>query len=426
MKSFRPWLVTIVIALLMTGSLRGDTATLVPVRDNTLFESATGSLSNGAGNHLFAGRTAQPASISRRRALLAFDVSAAIPPGSVVTSVSLTLHLSLTSTGPTPQQMRRVLADWGSGASMAGGNEGAGGAALAGDATWQHTFFSSVFWASPGGDFSPTVSASAVIDGVGFHTFTSTPELVADVQDFVDNPLGNFGWVIVGDELLSGTAKRYDSRENPDPSVRPILTIEYTPPGETCCMPPGGCVNLLAADCLLAGGTPTPQLTACEGDGDGDGVDVNCGDECPADSDKYDPGQCGCGVPDSDPDFDGTADCLDDCPLDPLKVDPGICGCGVQESNSDAGQGCDDLPDCVDSCPFDCFKTEPGICGCNNDDLADTDGDGLPDCIDLCPGVDDAVFAPGCTGAVPTLSAWGMVVLLLSLCTLAKLRGRLA
>ncbi len=318
--------------------------------------------------------------------------------------------------------MRRVLADWGSAASMAGGNEGAGGAALVGDATWQHTFFSSAFWASPGGDFSPTVSASAMIDGIGFHTFTSTPELVADVQDFVDNPSGNFGWVIVGDELFSGTAKRYDSRENPDPAVRPMLTIEYTPPGETCCLPTGGCVNLLAADCLLAGGTPTPQFTACEGDGDGDGVDVNCGDECPVDSNKFDPGQCGCGVPDVDTDGDGTADCLDACPMDPLKVDPGICGCGVPDENPDD----DGLPSCLDNCPLDPLKTEPGICGCGVDDFADGDADSVPDCVDQCAGVDDAVFAPGCAGAIPTVSAWGMVILLLSLCTLAKLRGRLA
>lgn len=422
MKSHRSWFAAAVLVLMSAGWLRADTATLVPARDNTLYESATGSLSNGAGNHLFAGRTAQPDSISRRRALLAFDIGAGVPAGSIVTSVSLTLHLSLTTTGPTPQELRRVLADWGSAASMAGSNEGAGGAALPGDATWQHTFFNTTFWATPGGAFSPTVSASANIGGFGFHTFNSTPELVADVQDFLDNPSGNFGWVIVGDELFSGTAKRYDSLENPDPSVRPMLTIEFTPPDETCCLPAGGCVNLLAADCVLAGGTPTPQFTACEGDADGDFIDVNCGDECPDDSDKYDPGQCGCGVPDFDPDFDGIADCLDGCPLDPLKVEPGVCGCGVPDENPDG----DDLPSCLDNCPLDPLKVEPGICGCGVDDFADGDGDSVPDCVDQCAGVDDAVFAPGCAGAVPTVSVWGMVILLLSLCTLAKLRGRLA
>jgi hypothetical protein len=34
--------------------------------------------------------------------------------------------------------------------------------------------------------------------------------------------------------------------------------------------------------------------------------------------------------------------------------------------------------------------------------------------------VDDAVFAPGCKDAIPTVSAWGMVVLTLLLLTGAK------
>ena len=48
-------------------------------------------------------------------------------------------------------------------------------------------------------------------------------------------------------------------------------------------------------------------------------------------------------------------------------------------------------------------------------DEDDSDGDGVPDCIDQCPGVDDAVFAPECKGAIPTLSEWGLVILALLL-----------
>jgi len=420
---------TIRTALVMSisgGLLRADTATLVPAKDNTLYESATGSLSNGAGGHFFTGRTAQSPAISRRRAVLAFDLTGSVPPGSTVTSVSLTLNMSLTITGPVLNEMRRVLADWGSAGSIAGSGQGGGAAAQVGDVTWLHTFFNSTAWTSPGGDFSPTVSASTTIGAVGPYTFASTPQLVADVQGFVDNPATNFGWIILGNELISGSAKRFDSRENDDPTVRPMLTIEFTPPDETCCLPDGSCVNLLAADCLAADGTPTPAFATCEGDADGDGVDVNCGDECPADSNKIEPGQCGCGASDVDSDGDATADCVDGCPLDASGVEPGICGCGVPEVDSDAGPGCDNVPDCVDRCPFDCNKVEPGVCGCNVDDLADSDGDGIVDCVDFCPGVDDAVFALGCAGAIPTASGWGIAVLLLSLLTLAKLRGRLA
>lgn len=46
-------------------------------------------------------------------------------------------------------------------------------------------------------------------------------------------------------------------------------------------------------------------------------------DSCPDDPDKTEPGDCGCGVPDTDTDGDGIADCLDQCPDDPDKTEPG-------------------------------------------------------------------------------------------------------
>lgn len=82
------------------------------------------------------------------------------------------------------------------------------------------------------------------------------------------------------------------------------------------------------------------------------------------------------------------------------------------------GDGADDL--CED-CPNDPNKTQPGICGCGVDDAADSDGDGVPDCTDECPGADDALFAPECQDAIPTVSEWGLVVLALLLLTAGKL-----
>jgi hypothetical protein len=40
-------------------------------------------------------------------------------------------------------------------------------------------------------------------------------------------------------------------------------------------------------------------------------------DHCPSDPDKFDPGVCGCGVPDTDSDLDTIPDCIDNCPDDP-------------------------------------------------------------------------------------------------------------
>ena len=67
-------------------------------------------------------------------------------------------------------------------------------------------------------------------------------------------------------------------------------------------------------------------------------------------------------------------------------------------------------------------KCDPGVCGCGstpNDD-ADNDGDGFLNCVDQCAGADDAVFAPGCKTAIPTVSAWGLVILALLLLAAGK------
>ncbi len=65
------------------------TVTLEPVKDNTLIESSSGSVSNGAGTNFFSGRTGQPQGSAIRRAVIAFDVSGSIPAGSTITSVTL-------------------------------------------------------------------------------------------------------------------------------------------------------------------------------------------------------------------------------------------------------------------------------------------------------------------------------------------------
>jgi hypothetical protein len=133
--------------------------------------------------------------------------------------------------------------------------------------------------------------------------------------------------------------------------------------------------------------TPNPG----QEDTDQDTVGDDC-DGCPNDTNKTQPGLCGCGVADTDSDNDGTLDCNDSCPNDPNKTVPSICGCGVADTDSDS----DGTPDCDDNCPNDPNKTEPGVCGCGAPDT-DTDADGTPDCNDGCPSDPDKV-APGACG----------------------------
>ena len=199
-------------------------ATIGPTKDNTLYENVEGLISNGSGEYLFAGKTGTGAI---RRGLVAFDIAQSIPAGSRVTSATLTLHLSRSAAGgPESVDLHTLLADWGEGTSDAPANEGAGVAATPGDATWIHAFSDAVLWTSPGGDFSQTVSASQSVDVIGFYSWSGAG-LVADVQSWLDNPQGNFGWVLIGNEAVAQTAKRFDTHENVEPSFRPQLSVQY-------------------------------------------------------------------------------------------------------------------------------------------------------------------------------------------------------
>ncbi len=67
------------------------------------------------------------------------------------------------------------------------------------------------------------------MSGIGAYTWSSTAQLVGDVQFWLDSPATNFGWTIVGDESTIGTAKRFDSLEGIIEARRPRLTISFTP-----------------------------------------------------------------------------------------------------------------------------------------------------------------------------------------------------
>ena len=206
------------------------TVTLATSKDNTLYQSATGTESNGAGSYFFVGRT-DAAQI--RRGVIAFDVAGSIPAGSTITGVMLTLNLSRTRDGTSRTvELRRLLADWGEGTSNAETQEGSGAPATTGDATWIHRFYNTDFWASMGGDFSGTLSATNLVGGTGNYTWSSA-QMVADVQSWLDNPSANFGWIVLGVENIDQTARRFDTKENGTVGDRPALTITYTTGGVT-------------------------------------------------------------------------------------------------------------------------------------------------------------------------------------------------
>jgi len=206
------------------GSAWADNVVIFSNRDNTLYESVTGNLSNGAGQGMFVGRTNQG---FLRRAVVHFDIAGNIPAGAIINSVTLQLQLTQTNVPTQTIDLHRLSADWGEGTSNAIGGGGQGAPAATNDATWIHRFFNSVFWTAAGGDFAPFVSASQTTGGLGAYTWSSA-QLAADVQDMLSSPLGNFGWILIGDEVNSASADRFATRENSTAAFRPRLLVDFT------------------------------------------------------------------------------------------------------------------------------------------------------------------------------------------------------
>jgi hypothetical protein len=201
---------------------------LTPAADATIFGEQTGGpaadgLADGAGPNVW---TSVLASGVTRRALLRFDLGA-LPPGAQVMSVSLSLF-QVRARDSHAVQLHRVLASWSEGPANPGGT-GAGVPAQAGDSTWSHRRWPDLLWAQRGGDFVATASASTLVGGgTGVFTWSSTPQLVADVQGWLAQPGSNHGWILIGDDQGLQNAKRFSSREDV-PAGRPTLTITYQP-----------------------------------------------------------------------------------------------------------------------------------------------------------------------------------------------------
>ena len=208
------------------GQLIPDKVTIPAKKDNTIYESATGSLSNGAGDYFFAGSSGAG---GKKRALISFDISGSgIPSGSTITDAKLTLYMSQTTVGPQPVELHRLLKDWGEGASNAKDKPGQGIQAEPNDATWLHTFYNTSFWTNVGGDFESSASASENVGAAGFYSWTSA-QMANDVQSWFDKPSDNFGWLLLGREDIT-SAKRFDTRTNPTIAHRPALIVKYKAP----------------------------------------------------------------------------------------------------------------------------------------------------------------------------------------------------
>ena len=159
---------------------------------------------------------------ARTVTLVRWDLSAWIPPGAVVTGVSLTLDVEASETGATTSiyDLRKM---WVEG----DGSVGSG-------ATWL-TYDGVTPWASAGaqdttgGDADRGDTVLGTIPGApaGPKTVNLNATGIGVVQGWVDDPSANYGLIV---RLGGGDATDYGSRETGTPARRPRLTVTFTPP----------------------------------------------------------------------------------------------------------------------------------------------------------------------------------------------------
>ncbi len=211
-------LFSLTLGLITSFSWGQTTVSLTPSKDNSIYEEGN-NLSGGQGR-LYSGPTCQG---NARRALIQFDLSS-IPSGVEVTSVNFSVDVSKVGTNVKASRysLHRLTTEWGEGASISGGK---GGSAVSPDATWQSAQLDSTNWNTAGGDFNAI--ASAKIDfgtSRGPGSVTDTTALIQDVQDWLGGDVPNFGWILIGEESESCTARQFGSKETGN---APQLTITY-------------------------------------------------------------------------------------------------------------------------------------------------------------------------------------------------------
>jgi len=238
----KPIIRTLLAVVLAGPRLQAASVALHPNADTTLQEAFPGN-NFGDGTSFQAGGRRQG---GRARGLLSFDVAGNVPAGATINSVTLSLNVTATPSGGASSvfDLHSVSEAWGEGNNT----DHRGSPADAGEATWNSRFAPGTQWATAGGTFIPTVTASRSVAGNGSYTFASTALMVSDVQSWLNTPANNFGWELISESETTPTSiRRFGSRD--DGAFSPTLTISFTPvpePGTFAFWGLGGLGLLLA------------------------------------------------------------------------------------------------------------------------------------------------------------------------------------
>lgn len=234
----------LIVTCLVGGTLApvhasAATVTLGAGKVSTIFENQPDN-SIGRGPAVFIGGDG---SGSPRRGLIDFNVAANIPLGATITSAELTMFVGLVGgadngvpdTTQRTIDLHRLIGDWahgptGLGVTAISGTD-QGYPAIPPSPTWnERRYQQNQSWTTPGGDFSPIVSSSALVGQTvnGAYKWASTPQLVADVQFMLDQPSLGFGWMMMSpDERVANSYRALYTKDWTDPLLRPQLLVTY-------------------------------------------------------------------------------------------------------------------------------------------------------------------------------------------------------
>ena len=214
----------------------GQHQIILPASKDTVLYEDLPAASNGAGEFLWTGEKVVlfPFTIeSDRRSLLAFDVSSAITPVSVIDAAELRFGVtSLVGGGGTVSLYRVATASgssWEEGNANATGSEFDGAASTWVATTWPYRLATFLPWTNPGGDIVGSALASQSITTTGSKAL-ATAALGAAVQDMATSGDDRDGFMLAGPSAsLPSRAVQLASSESTSGVQRPELVVLFTP-----------------------------------------------------------------------------------------------------------------------------------------------------------------------------------------------------
>lgn len=248
MKKLRILFLLLVAGFVSPSLAAGDVVTIDASQDAGFNNLGT---SNNQGAHTFVNVGIANNAFEFRSVFL-MDAASFVPAGATINSVMFEFDVTQQG-GP----MGQSGVDIGLFSMTTGWTEGTGtgnlGTSGSGGASWN--FVDDVTaWTTPGGDFAATSSGSLFIDwladGGGTQTYMlGNAQLIADVQNMLDNPGSNFGFGLMAlDVNATGSAMRVTSREGGSAAR---LIIDFTGPA----VPEPGSALVLGVASLVAIGS---------------------------------------------------------------------------------------------------------------------------------------------------------------------------